>query len=64
MNHFTYSYCNIPHPEKVYKGGEDAYYASNSLLSVADGVGGWNKKGVDPGIFSKKLMKNITRLFR
>jgi len=27
-NHFTFSYCNIPHPEKVHKGGEDAYFGS------------------------------------
>ena len=32
---------NKPHPDKVYKGGEDAYYASDNLFIVADGVGGW-----------------------
>lgn len=34
--------------------------ATNELLAVADGVGGWNKRGVDPGLFSKELCKNIT----
>jgi len=31
---------NIPHPKKAHKGGEDAFYAGRSLLTVADGVGG------------------------
>ena len=35
------------------KGGEDAYYASKTLLIVADGVGGWESQGVDPGIYSR-----------
>lgn len=26
-----------------------------SLLSVADGVGGWADYGVDPGLYSKQL---------
>ena len=43
----------IPHPEKAYKGGEDAYAVSDQLLVVADGVGGWGNQGVDPGLFSK-----------
>lgn len=47
----------IPHPQKVAKGGEDAYYISSSLLIVADGVGGWNNQGIDPGLYSKFLCK-------
>lgn len=31
----------IPHPEKMEKGGEDAFYASQRVIAVADGVGGW-----------------------
>ena len=54
---------NIPHSEKVDKGGEDAYIASPDLLVVADGVGGWASQGVDPGLFSKKLCFNIKRFF-
>ena len=46
----------IPHPEKAYKGGEDAMYSNTHLLSVADGVGGWADSGIDPGIYSKNLM--------
>lgn len=31
----------IPHPQKVAKGGEDAYYIAERSFGVADGVGGW-----------------------
>lgn len=49
----------IPHPEKAYKGGEDAMFASENVLVVADGVGGWADQGVDPGLYSKKLCEII-----
>ena len=45
----------IPHPDKAYSGGEDAYFANNQLLIVADGVGGWADYGVDPGFYSRFL---------
>lgn len=38
---FIYGSHMIPHPAKAYKGGEDAIFASDNLLVVADGVGGW-----------------------
>ena len=51
--------CMIPHPDKIYRGGEDAYFASevSSCIGVADGVGGWAEVGVDPGLYSRELMK-------
>ena len=61
-NHFTYSQFVIPHPDKVYKGGEDAYYSSSKVLAVADGVGGWARHGVDPALYSKKLCSEIPKL--
>ena len=45
----------IPHPDKAYRGGEDAFYAGQDLLVVADGVGGWNYEGVDPSLYSRFL---------
>ena len=45
--------CNIPHDKKVHKGGEDGYTVSPQLIAVADGVGSWANKGVDPGLFAK-----------
>ena len=44
-------------------GGEDAWYTSDYLLAVADGVGGWNRHGVDPAKFSRKLMTNIEEYY-
>jgi len=58
---FTYAIENIPFPAKKDKGGEDAYFGSDYILSVADGVGGWNQRGVDPAKYSKKLAENTER---
>jgi protein phosphatase PTC7 len=55
--------CNIPHDDKRYKGGEDAFTTSPKLIAVADGVGGWADRGVDPGLFSKQLCKDIQAIF-
>jgi len=47
----------------VDKGGEDAWTASSNLIVVSDGVGGWANHGVDPGLFSKQLVRDIKHLF-
>lgn len=52
---FNYGSAVIPHPDKKAKGGEDAFYANESILAVADGVGGWAEHGVDPAVYSRKL---------
>ncbi len=31
---------------------------------MADGVGGWNRKGVDPGIFARELCQNVWEGFQ
>lgn len=48
----------IPHPAKLAKGGEDAFFIDNSsgTVGVADGVGGWEALGVDSGLYSRSLM--------
>ena len=51
---------NIPHPEKT-NGGEDAFFTNKKSLGVADGVGGWNDVGVDPGIFSREFLFNVEK---
>lgn len=40
--------------------GEDSFFVANhhKAIGVADGVGGWRKKGVDPSAFSNALMAN------
>jgi len=62
INHFRFGSKAVPHPDKVGKGGEDAFYAQAQMLAVADGVGGWAKHGVDPGLYSKELCTHIRKL--
>ncbi|XP_042399417.1 probable protein phosphatase 2C 1 isoform X1 [Zingiber officinale] len=55
----------IPHPAKVDKGGEDAFLVSNhngGVFAVADGVSGWADQNVDPALFSRELMANVSEL--
>jgi len=47
----------IAHPQKVLKGGEDAYFVTDFVVGVADGVGGWCDKGIDPSLYANKLME-------
>jgi protein phosphatase PTC7 len=49
----------VPHDDKIFRGGEDSAHASDSIIAVADGVGGWADQGVNPGLFSKMLTKLI-----
>lgn len=46
--------------------GEDARFicAKEQTIGVADGVGGWAKKGVDSGKYSRELMKNAESAVR
>jgi len=50
----------LPHPAKVAKGGEDAYFigTDGNSFGVADGVGGWSEVGVDPALYSRGLMES------
>lgn len=49
----------IPHYKKKQTGGEDSFLVCDDLVMVADGVGGWAGKGVDPGKFSRELRDHI-----
>ena len=33
------------------------------MIMAADGVGGWNKKGIDPGVYTKLLTKIVGELY-
>lgn len=50
----------IPHPAKVDKGGEDAFFVSsdNKAIGIADGVGGWSLHGIDPAIYAQSMMRD------
>ena len=56
---FKMAWGSAPHPDKVWKGGEDAFFVSKNILVVADGVGGWSKIGIDAGIYSRRLISAI-----
>lgn len=50
--------------EKKEKGGEDAYFMSetyNGSMGLADGVGSWGREGIDPAMYAKTLMRNAQR---
>jgi protein phosphatase PTC7 len=53
----------IPHMEKRKKGGEDAYTVNDTMVAVADGVGGWADAGVDPALYSRALCRNIRDIY-
>ncbi|KAK3206607.1 hypothetical protein Dsin_020653 [Dipteronia sinensis] len=55
----------IPHPNKIDRGGEDAFFVSGyngGVIAVADGVSGWAEQNVDPSLFSRELMANTSYL--
>lgn len=57
--HLVFGSKGIPHPDKADKGGEDAFFHDDSYgtFGVADGVGGSASEGVDPGLFSREIMR-------
>ncbi|KAF3652874.1 hypothetical protein T459_03125 [Capsicum annuum] len=46
--------------------GEDASFicVKEQTIGVADGVGGWAKKGIDSGVYSRELMKTPNLQFK
>lgn len=47
----------IPHPEKKYKRGEDAYFNTDTAIGIFDGVGSWVMENIDAGEYSKGLAR-------
>ena len=45
----------IPHDDKMHRGGEDSADVNDFVIALADGVGGWASKGINPGFFSMEL---------
>ncbi|CAL5443059.1 unnamed protein product [Camellia sinensis] len=50
----------IPKSKKLNPLGEDAYFICDEkqTIGVADGIGGWAKKGIDAGVYAQELMAN------
>jgi len=61
--HFISKTIIIPHDDKKFRGGEDAASTTDQILVVSDGVGGWANRGVNPGLFSRKLTETITEKY-
>lgn len=49
--------CAIPHPQKAYRGGEDAFFSHRYGIGVADGVGGYARENIDPAIYTRNVMR-------
>jgi protein phosphatase PTC7 len=68
MSHNLYSgVFNIPHTEKEHRGGEDSFVVStptNSTIAVADGVGGWSSKGVNPRAFADEILTKTYKIIK
>lgn len=55
----------IPHPNKIERGGEDAFFVSSyasGVLAVADGLSGWAELNIDPALFSRELIANASSM--
>ena len=52
----------IPHDTKIDQGGEDSADCTDTVLTVADGVGSWALRGINPGLFSAKLTNTLVEL--
>jgi protein phosphatase PTC7 len=62
--YFSHKTVIIPHDEKIQRAGEDAAEGTESLLVVADGVGGWADQGVNPGLYSRHLVSGLQSLHK
>jgi serine/threonine protein phosphatase PrpC len=62
----TFGAHAIPEASRKIKGGEDAYFSSGKLqaFGIADGVGSWNLKGIDSGIFTKTFISYVMEVIR
>jgi serine/threonine protein phosphatase PrpC len=49
--------------EKRYKQGEDNYVVRDRFICVTDGVGGWIRKLVDTGLFTKEYVVHMADLY-
>eukprot|EP00934_Nitzschia_sp_Nitz4_P000426 Nitzschia sp. Nitz4//scaffold241_size29735//20649//21683//NITZ4_008029-RA/size29735-processed-gene-0.14-mRNA-1//-1//CDS//3329543784//426//frame0 len=59
---FVHKSVLIPHDSKISRGGEDAISTSDKFLVVADGVGGWARKNVNPAHYSRMLTATVVEL--
>eukprot|EP00937_MAST-01D_sp_MAST-1D-sp2_P007019 g7019.t1 len=62
--HLQSAVASHPHPGKANGRGEDGHFVFGSFVGVADGVGGWARKGIDAGRYSNLLMQCCTEFIQ
>ena len=60
---FRYAVTLNPYFEKRDEMGEDAYVVRDNFICVTDGVGGWIRKLVKTGKFTKEYVRHIAQLY-
>ncbi|XP_062093968.1 probable protein phosphatase 2C 55 [Humulus lupulus] len=57
--------CEHCYGAKDHDLGEDAHFvcSTEQIIGVADGVGGWAKKGIDAREYARQLMLNSVNAF-
>ncbi|CAG9332120.1 unnamed protein product [Blepharisma stoltei] len=60
-NHFRSAAWSVPSPEKQNTPPDDAYFANDRAMAVADGISGWKQMGVDPSKYAWELMQNVSK---
>ncbi|EGR31765.1 hypothetical protein IMG5_102650 [Ichthyophthirius multifiliis] len=53
----------FPCPNNEKNGGEDFNFTDKNLIAIADGVGKWAEKGIDPAEYSRELIKNVQKFY-
>ena len=61
---FSHSAYGVPGVGKLFPEGHDRYMIKRHILVLADGTGGWEEKGINPGEFARSLVKKIRHHFR
>ena len=61
---FRLAFGSAPHPDKLWKGGEDGFFVSKNIMLMADGVGGWAKLGIDSGVYARRLVEIVKGLLQ
>jgi hypothetical protein len=61
---FDYAVGFKPHPNKIVHGGDDAYFASDNILAIADGVGAWAQSEGEPSLYASKMIQFIEKIYK
>lgn len=59
---FQYKTVIIPKDVSLDKGGEDSADCNEDTIAIADGVGGWALKGIDPAPFARELTNTVVQI--